>query len=115
MDHELGLTLIPVTGTAADADRVREAAVDGFVLWTTVDDDPLLDVVSELGVPAVVHGGPRVDGMALVSVDDRAAARAVGGATFAGSRSPAVVSFPWTVGGSPRCSTGPTRAPRRSR
>jgi DNA-binding LacI/PurR family transcriptional regulator len=94
VEHELGLTLIPITGGAADATRVREAAVDAVVLWTTVDDDPVLDAVLRRGLPAVVHGAPARPGLGLVAIDDRAAARAVGLAAFTGARAPAVLSFP---------------------
>jgi DNA-binding LacI/PurR family transcriptional regulator len=90
----LGLTLLPITGEPGDVARVAEAAVDGFVVWTTVDDDPVLDAIIATGLPAVVHGGPRHDGMLLVAADDLAAARAVAAETFAGARRPAVVSFP---------------------
>ena len=31
----VGLTLVPVTGAASDGQRVAEAAVDGFIVWTT--------------------------------------------------------------------------------
>src|SRR3954466_5061006 len=34
----IGLTLVPTTGQDADAARVADAAVDGFVIWTTTDD-----------------------------------------------------------------------------
>jgi DNA-binding LacI/PurR family transcriptional regulator len=44
--------------------------------------------------PAVVHGGPAVRGVGLVSVDNRAAARAVGAIAFAGAKRPAIVSQP---------------------
>ena len=94
VEHELGLTLIPITGGAQDATRVREAAVDAVVLWTTVDDDPVLDAVLQRGLPAVVHGAPERPGIGLVAIDDRAAARAVGTAAFAAARTPAVLSFP---------------------
>lgn len=94
VEHGLGLTLIPVTGGPGDADRVREAAVDAMVLWTTADDDPVLDAVARRGLPAVVHGSPARPDMQLVAIDDRAAARAVGQLAFTGARSPAVLSFP---------------------
>src|SRR4051812_17098402 len=93
-EHGLGLTLIPITGGPADVDRVREAAVDGFVVWTTVDDDPVLAAVAASALPAVVHGGPAVDGLHLVSIDNRAAAAAVGAVALRGSRRPAVLAFP---------------------
>ena len=55
----VGLTLVPITGAADDVQRVNEAVVDGFVVWTTSDDDPVLDAVAASGLPAVVHAGPR--------------------------------------------------------
>jgi len=93
-EHGLGLTLIPITGGTADVDRVREAAVDGFVVWTTVDDDPVLAAVTASARPAVVHGGPAVEGLGLVTIDNRAAAAAVGAVALRGSRRPAVLAFP---------------------
>jgi DNA-binding LacI/PurR family transcriptional regulator len=89
-----GMTILPITGAGDDVSRVRAAAVDGFIVWTTADDDPILDAVRAMRRPAVVHGGPRVPGLELVSIDNRAAARAVGTAAFAGAERPAVVSFP---------------------
>jgi DNA-binding LacI/PurR family transcriptional regulator len=93
-EHGLGLTLIPITGEASDVQRIREAAVDGFVVWTTVDDDPVLAAVAASSRPAVVHGGPAVEGMDLVTIDNRAAAAAVGTVGLRGSRRPGVLSFP---------------------
>lgn len=92
--HGLGLTIVPVTGAPGDVDRVAEAVVDGFVVWTTSDDDPVVDAVAATGLPAVVHGGPCRDDLSFVAVDDRAAARAVGTAAFTGARRPMVLSFP---------------------
>jgi DNA-binding LacI/PurR family transcriptional regulator len=94
VSHGLGLTLLPITGEPGDVTRVAEAAVDGFVVWTTADDDPVLDAVAATGLPAVVHGGPRRDDLLLVAVDDVAAACAVGAEAFAGARRPAVLGFP---------------------
>jgi DNA-binding LacI/PurR family transcriptional regulator len=92
--ERVGLTLVPITGAADDVERVAETAVDGFVVWTTADDDPVVDAVAAAGLPAVVHGGPAHHGLALVGIDDRAAARAIGAEAFAGARRPAVLSFP---------------------
>jgi len=89
-----GMTILPITGAAADAPRITSAAVDGFIVWTTSDDDPALAAVLATKRPAVVHGGPAVPGLGLVSIDNRAAAHAVGAVAFAGARRPAVVSFP---------------------
>lgn len=92
--HSLGLMLLPITGAAADVDRIAEAAVDGFVVWTTSDDDPVIDAVAATGLPAVVHGGPRRQGLSFVAIDDLAAARAVAAEAFATARRPSVLSFP---------------------
>ena len=93
-DHGYGMTILPVTGAAADVPRITDAAVDGFIVWTTSDDDPILAAVQAMKRPAVVHGGPAVPGLGVVSIDNRAAARAVGALAFAGARRPAVVSQP---------------------
>ena len=93
-DHGLGLTMLPITGAPTDIDRVAEAVVDGFVVWTTADDDPVVDAVAATGLPAVVHGGPRHDELAFVSMDNESAARVVAAETFAGARRPAVLSLP---------------------
>jgi DNA-binding LacI/PurR family transcriptional regulator len=90
----VGLTLVPTTGQDSDAARVADAAVDGFVVWTTTDEDPVLDAVSATGLPAVIHAGPHRPGLSVVGIDDRAAAAAIGRLAFAGARRPAVLSFP---------------------
>jgi DNA-binding LacI/PurR family transcriptional regulator len=92
--HGLGLMLLPITGAPADVDRVAEAAVDGFVVWTAADDDPVIDAVAATGLPAAVHGGPRREGLPFVAVDEVAAARAVATEAFATARRPVVLSFP---------------------
>ena len=86
--ERLGLTLVPIGGSAEDVDRVAEAAVDGFVVWTTADDDPILEGVVETGLPAVIHAGPTGRGLPVVGIDDRAAARAIGAEAFRGARRP---------------------------
>jgi DNA-binding LacI/PurR family transcriptional regulator len=93
-DRGYGMTILPITGAADDVPRITDAAVDGFIVWTTSDDDPILAAVQAMQRPAVVHGGPAVRGLELVSIDNRAAARAVGALAFAGAKRPAVVSQP---------------------
>lgn len=90
----VGLTLVPTVGSPSDVERVRDVAVDGFVVWTTTDDDPVLDAVAATGLPAAIHAGPPRPGLPVVGIDDRAAARAIGRVVFAGARRPAVLSFP---------------------
>lgn len=93
-DRGFGMTILPITGAADDIQRITDAAVDGFIVWTTSDDDPILPAIQALKRPAVIHGGPSVRGMGLVTIDNRAAAAAVGAVAFKDARRPAVVSFP---------------------
>jgi DNA-binding LacI/PurR family transcriptional regulator len=61
-------------GTAA----VLSAGVDGFVVYSTSDDDPYLQVVAQRALPLVVVDQPRdVPGASRVGIDDRAAMRSV--------------------------------------
>src|ERR687892_140413 len=89
-----GMTVLPITGAADDVPRITGAAVDGFIVWTTSDDDPVLGAVRATKRPAVVHGGPAVRGLDLVSIDNRAAACGGGAVASGGARRPAVVSQP---------------------
>jgi DNA-binding LacI/PurR family transcriptional regulator len=89
-----GMTILPITGAAGDVGRVKGAAVDGYIVWTTSDDDPVLAAVQAMRRPAVIHSGPAIPGLGLVGIDNPAAARAVGALAFAGARRPAVVSQP---------------------
>jgi DNA-binding LacI/PurR family transcriptional regulator len=90
----VGLTLVPTVGDERDVRRVADAVVDGFVVWTTTEDDPVLDAVAATGLPAVVHAGPHRLGLPVIGIDDRAAARAIGRYAFTGARCPVVLSFP---------------------
>jgi DNA-binding LacI/PurR family transcriptional regulator len=105
-----GLNLIPTTGAEEDAERVRSASVDGYILWTTVDADPVLTVVTGLGKPVAIHGGPAVPGARVVGIDNRASARELAARTFAGARRPAVLSFPFGRDRRPRLETAPDPA-----
>src|SRR5687767_4981436 len=93
-DRGYGMTLVPITGAGDDVGRVTDAAVDGFIVWTTSDDDPVLAAVQSTKRPTVVHGGPALPGLQLVSIDNRAAARAIGDIALAGATRPAIVSQP---------------------
>ena len=93
-DEETGLTLVPTTGAGSDVLRVAEAVVDGFIVWTTSEDDPVLDAVVASRLPAVVQAGPGRPGLPVVGIDDRAAAAAIGALAFAGAARPVVLSFP---------------------
>jgi DNA-binding LacI/PurR family transcriptional regulator len=90
----IGLTLVPITGAPSDVQRVAQAAVDGFIVWTTSDDDPVLDAVADTGLPAVIHAGPHRPGTPVIGIDDRTAAAAIGRVAFAEARRPVVLGFP---------------------
>src|SRR6185437_8082642 len=104
-----GLTLVPTSGAASDVQRVAEAVVDGFVVWTTSDDDPVLGAVAASGLPAAVHAGP-ARGMPVVGIDDRAAAAAIGRLAFRGATRPAVLSLPANRGQPQAVLAGPSGA-----
>jgi DNA-binding LacI/PurR family transcriptional regulator len=89
-----GLLIVPTGTGEEDRDRVVGAAVDAYVVWTTSDDDPVLDAACGTRRPVVIHGGPHREGTTLVGIDNRAAARAVAAEVFATARRPAVLSFP---------------------
>lgn len=93
--NQLGLLMIPNTGGPDDPDRIREAAVDGFVIWTTVDGDPVLDAVAETGRPAAIQGGPATANILAVSPNDREAARTIASHMLATATAPLVLSFPF--------------------
>ncbi|MFC7024154.1 LacI family DNA-binding transcriptional regulator [Promicromonospora thailandica] len=94
VSEDLGMVLIPTRGDARDVDRVLSAAVDGYVLWTTVADDPVLDAIASSGRPAAIQGGPGHPGLAVVGPDDREAAAAVATAAVPAGATPVVISFP---------------------
>src|SRR5919107_4495248 len=96
--HNTVLQLI----AALDADEqegaslLANAIVDGLVVWTLPERDPLLRLARERNIPLVTHGSPRLDGVPFVGIDDRAAARAAAEHLLQlGHRSLAVVSFPF--------------------
>ena len=105
-EHNTVLQLI----AALDADgqegasMLANAIVDGLVVWSLPQRHPLLRLARERNIPLVTHGGPRLDGVPFVGVDDRAGARAAAEHLLRlGHRSLAVVSFPF----------GPSRRARR--
>src|SRR3954447_6402529 len=97
--HNTALQLIAALDTEEQegaASLLANAIVDGLVVWTLPDRHPLLRLARERNIPLVIHGGPRVEGVPFVGMDDRAAARAAGEHLVAlGHRSLAVVSHPF--------------------
>lgn len=73
----VGLLLLPVTAGRADrASVAKDAAVDGLVVYSMPDGDPLLEAAAERRLPTVFVDQPRPEGLPFVGVDDRRGARA---------------------------------------
>lgn len=122
VEYQQNMVLIPAAGDIGDVSRVREAAVDSYILWTGVRDGPVLDAVIATGKPVAIQGPPPDSlppdpGAAaspgdrrirVVAADDRSAAAAVTAAAFAGARAPAVASFALGPEGSPMIVRGPS-------
>jgi len=92
----LGLLLIPAGGAAA----LSAAVVDGVVVYSVAQEDPVLALALARGLPAAVVDQPTGTELPTVGIDDRAAARAVAAhLTALGHRRVAVVSFGLAPGG----------------
>jgi DNA-binding LacI/PurR family transcriptional regulator len=71
-----GLLLIPDSRNRNEAARtVREAAVDGFIVYSTPQNDPRVEAALARLVPVVTVDQPRGAATPFVGIDDRAAAR----------------------------------------
>ena len=89
-DEELGLLMVPPGGPAP----LSSAVVDGIVVYSVAQDDPLLALVIARGLPAVVIDQPTGTGLPTVGIADEDAALAAGRhLTALGHRDFAVVSF----------------------
>jgi DNA-binding LacI/PurR family transcriptional regulator len=77
-EADLGLLLVPAAGHVS-GERVpraaAQAAVDGFVIYSMSDEEPLLAAALDRQLPAVVVDQPFKEGVPFVGVDDEAAAR----------------------------------------
>jgi len=72
----VGLLLIPDSRYREEAARtVREAAVDGFIIYSAPQNDPRVEAALARRLPAVTVDQPRGADMPFVGIDDRAAAR----------------------------------------
>ncbi len=93
LDADTALVMLPNLHRDADNARIKDAQVDGYVVWTTEIDDPLLDVLVETGRPTCIQGGPDHPGLNWIAIDDRAAAEAVATAALNGRSRPAIVAL----------------------
>jgi DNA-binding LacI/PurR family transcriptional regulator len=77
-EADLGLLLVPAAGGASkerDPRAAAQAAVDGFVIYSMSDEEPLLAAALQRRLPAVVVDQPRREGVPFVGVEDEGAAR----------------------------------------
>ncbi len=90
-----GLLLIPDSRYREEAARtVREAAVDGFIVYSVPQNDPRFDAALDRRLPVVTVDQPRGAATPFVGIDDRAAARsAAEHLRELGHESVAVLSF----------------------
>ena len=78
-EADLGLLLVPAAGPGSTAGRdpraAARAAVDGFVVYSMSEAEPLLAAALGRELPMVVVDQPLKEGVPFVGVDDEAAAR----------------------------------------
>jgi DNA-binding LacI/PurR family transcriptional regulator len=75
-DSHLGLLLVPDSRFRdASASTVREAAVDGFVIYSAARNDPRVEAAIARRLPAVTVDQPRDAPTPFIGIDDKAAAR----------------------------------------
>jgi DNA-binding LacI/PurR family transcriptional regulator len=93
----LGLLLVPAAGGGSSGERdpraAAQAAVDGFVIYSMSDEEPLLAAALERRLPAVVVDQPRKEGVPFVGVDEGAARTAAEHLLDLGHERFAIVSF----------------------
>jgi DNA-binding LacI/PurR family transcriptional regulator len=72
---QAGLLVIPSSPSDDAATVVRQAAVDGFIVYSTSAGDPRLEAATNRGLPLVVVDQPHGVAAPFVGIDDRTAAR----------------------------------------
>src|SRR3712207_1687965 len=81
-EAEMGLVLVPGSVGSSLQDRasaVMGAAVDGFMVYSIADDDPLIEAVLRRRVPTVIADQPFLEGVPFVGIDDESAAMEAAG------------------------------------
>ena len=76
----MGLVLVPGSvGSSPDerASAVMDAAVDGFVIYSIADDDPLVEAAQRRRLPTVIADQPFLEDVPFVGIDNESAAREV--------------------------------------
>ncbi|MDI6627562.1 MAG: LacI family DNA-binding transcriptional regulator [Rhodococcus sp. (in: high G+C Gram-positive bacteria)] len=93
LDADTALVMLPNLHRDTDNARIRDAQVDGYVVWTTETDDPLLDVLVDTGRPTCIQGGPDHPGLNWITIDDRAAAETIATVALNSRSRPAIVAL----------------------
>jgi len=74
-EDPLGLLLVPDSRFRGESARtVREAAVDGFIIYSTAQNDPRVEAALARRLPIVTVDQPRGAQTPFIGIDDRAAA-----------------------------------------
>jgi DNA-binding LacI/PurR family transcriptional regulator len=76
----MGLVLVPGSvGSSAEerASAVMDAAVDGFIVYSIAEDDPLVEAALRRRLPTVMVDQPKQEGALFVGIDDESTAREV--------------------------------------
>jgi DNA-binding LacI/PurR family transcriptional regulator len=94
-EEGLGLLLLSgAPGEGRDPEVISGAVVDGFVLYSMAEGDPLVDAALGRRLPIVIVDQPRTGDVPVVGIDDEAAARSAAEHVVAfGHRRFGVVSF----------------------
>ncbi|MDX2972105.1 LacI family DNA-binding transcriptional regulator [Kribbella solani] len=72
------LVLIPSTSAAdAAATAVGRSMIDGLIVYSVADDDPVLAAAADRRMPLVVVDQPRISTLPWIGVDDEAGCRAI--------------------------------------
>ena len=80
--EEAGMGLVLVPGSVGSspkehASAVMDAAVDGFIVYSMGDDDPLIEAALRRRLPTVIADQPLLERVPFVGIDDDSAAREV--------------------------------------
>jgi DNA-binding LacI/PurR family transcriptional regulator len=105
------LLILPAVDNDAAENTVRNAAVDGFILYCLPTESPVVSQVLERRLPVVAVDQPNLTGVPSVGIDDRlAACQAATHLTELGHRRLAIIS----LGLHPDGYAGPVDARRRA-
>ncbi len=89
------LTLPAPIDEAAGVESVRNAVVDGFLVYGVAKDDPRLKAIIERNIPVVAIDEPKLSSIGFVGIDDRAGARSIAEHVLAlGHRRIGILSLP---------------------